>query len=289
MANGAFKHAVYQALETPRKSSGFARVLGYVLLLLIVLNVVCMFVLTTPDIAGEAAKAIAVFELASGVVFACEYALRVWTADVKWREERLGAPAKRPRLRYMLSPMGIVDLLAFISIFVLYLAPISGEVLNVLRVVRLARLFKITRYMRGVRVILRVLRNQREEIVAATMIILLLATSSSVAMYYLEHAVQPEVFSSAWSGLYWAISSITSTGYGDMVPITAAGRVVGFFTMLLSIAVVAIPGGIFTAGFVAEFQKRKDAGVQEEDAQGGGAWDGDARGRGAWDGDARGE
>lgn len=267
MSNEAFKYAVYQALETPRKSTGAARVLGYGLLLLIVLNVACMFALTTPGISGEAAKLIAVFELGSAVVFAGEYALRIWTADVKYAEESGLRPVRRPRLRYALSPMGIVDLLAFVSIFVLYLAPVSGEILGVLRVVRLARLFKITRYMRGVRIILRVLRSQREEIVAATMIILLLATSSSVAMYYLEHSVQPEVFSSAWSGLYWAISSITSTGYGDMVPVTAAGRVVGFFTMLLSIAVVAIPGGIFTAGFVAEFQKRKGA-AQDGDDQG---------------------
>ncbi|MEG1516925.1 MAG: potassium channel family protein, partial [Raoultibacter sp.] len=82
----------------------------------------------------------------------------------------------------------------------------------------------------------------------------MLTVTSSVLMYTVENPVQPEAFDSVFTGLYWAMTTITSTGYGDLVPVTAPGRVIGFLTMTLSIAVVAIPAGIFSAGFVAEFQ-----------------------------------
>lgn len=246
-------------LERPRQSQGLAKACGYGLLLLVALNVLAMLALTSSALPIHARTALLGFEAASAVVFACEYALRLWTADLKYAsDQRLGnAPAWRSRLRYALSPMGLIDLLAFASVVLALALPVSSNILNAVRVVRLARLFKITRYMRGLRAIERVLRAQKNEIVAAAMVLALLVVSSSMLMYYFENPAQPDVFTSAWTGLYWAMTTITSTGYGDLAPITAAGRVVGFVTMALSVAVVAIPGGIFSAGFVAEFQKRE--------------------------------
>lgn len=105
-------------------------------------------------------------------------------------------------------------------------------------------------------------------------------------MYEIEHPVQPEKFDSVFTGMYWAMTTITTTGYGDLVPVTAAGRLVGFCTMLLSIGVVAIPAGIFSAGFVSEFRAqdardRLDAdalqgGFDERAAEGGPAEGGEA-------------
>ena len=108
--------------------------------------------------------------------------------------------------------------------------------------------------MRGLRSIARVFAKRRQEIVAAFTVLGLLTVTASVLMFEVEHPVQPDKFDSVLTGMYWAMTTITSTGYGDLVPLTAAGRLVGFLTMLLSIGVVAIPAGIFSAGFVAEFR-----------------------------------
>lgn len=80
-------------------------------------------------------------------------------------------------------------------------------------------------------------------------------------MYEAEHTAQPEAFDSILTGIYWAMTTITTTGYGDLVPITALGRVIGFIVMVLSIAIVAIPAGIFSAGFVEEFRAQRNGRV----------------------------
>ena len=86
------------------------------------------------------------------------------------------------------------------------------------------------------------------------LVLALLIVVASVVMYEIEHPAQPDKFNNLLSGIYWAVTTITATGYGDLVPITPWGRIVGSAIMFLSVALVAIPGGIFSAGFVAEFQ-----------------------------------
>ena len=265
----ATKQEIYVMLERPRQSRGFARVCGFVLLGLIFLNVLAMLILTDSNIPSWMRAGLTIFELLSAIFFAGEYLLRLWTADLKYGASKRFANESswRQRLRYALSPMGLIDLLAFSSVILAFVLPVSSNAFNAVRVLRLTRLFKITRYMKGLRVIERVLRVQRNEIVAAAMVLLLLVVASSMMMYYLESPAQPDAFTSAWTGMYWAMTTITSTGYGDLAPITAAGRVVGFLTMAFSVAVVAIPGGIFSAGFVAEFQK-KEKGETPDDERG---------------------
>ena len=98
------------------------------------------------------------------------------------------------------------------------------------------------------------LEKRKQEIIAAFMVLTLICIASSVLVFEAEHQVQPDKFDSIFSGLYWALTTMTSTGYGDLAPITPFGRLVGGITMFLSIGVVAIPAGIFSAGFVAEFR-----------------------------------
>ena len=99
----------------------------------------------------------------------------------------------------------------------------------------------------------------------------MLVVVASVVMYEIEHPAQPDKFNNLLSGIYWAVTTVTSTGYGDLVPITPAGRIVGSVIMFLSVALVAIPGGIFSAGFVAEFQnanlRKIERDVRREDAR----------------------
>ena len=262
--SSAFKRQACFALEDVRRGNRIARFAGVALFVLIAANAVLVFAETHPGIPGNVSEGLLAFGLASSFCFGLEYAARIWTADLVHPDT---TPA-RARLRYMLSPMGIIDLLAFAPGLLVLFVPVSSSMLNAARIVRLVRLIKLSRYMRGLRSIARVFRKRRQEIVAAFMVLALLTVTASVLMYELEHPVQPDRFDSVFTGMYWAMTTITTTGYGDLVPITAAGRFVGFCTMLLSIGVVAIPAGIFSAGFVAEFRaqdaRERRAGRREE-------------------------
>lgn len=262
-----FKREAYFALENIRRGNAVSRFFGVTLFVLIVANAVLVFAETQPGIPEAVASGMLVFGLASSVCFGLEYAARLWVADLVHPDL---APA-RARLRYALSPMGLIDLLAFLPGLLVLLVPVSSSMLNAARIVRLVRLVKLSRYMRGLHSLTRVFRKRREEIVAAFAVLALLTVTASVLMFEIEHPVQPEKFDSVFTGMYWAMTTITSTGYGDLVPVTGAGRFVGFCTMLLSIAVVAIPAGIFSAGFVSEFRAQDERTRALDDDSDGGA------------------
>ena len=249
-APSPFKRQTYFALEDVRRGNAVARFVGIALFVLIVANAALVFAETHPGIPAGVSAVFLVFGLASSACFALEYAARLWTADLVHSDL---SPA-RARARYALSPMGIIDLLAFAPGLLVLFVPVSASMLNAARIIRLVRLIKLSRYMRGLHSIARVFHKRRQEIVAAFMVLALLTVTASVLMYEIEHPVQPDKFDSVFTGMYWAMTTITTTGYGDLVPVTAAGRLVGFCTMVLSIGVVAIPAGIFSAGFVSEFR-----------------------------------
>ena len=246
----SFKHQLFHALEKPQESSGAARVVGIALIVLICVNALLIFIPQSLMIETWTSEAVRWLANASAIVFFAEYCARIWVADMA----RPHLPRLRARLRYVVSPMGIVDLLAFLPAAVAWFVPLPSGLLGIVTILRLVRLIKITRYMRGMHTIMRVMKRRRHEIVASFMVLGLLAVVASVLMYEVEHAAQPEAFDSTLTGLYWAITTMSSTGYGDLTPITPLGRIIGWVLMVLSIAVVAIPGGIFSAGFVEEFR-----------------------------------
>lgn len=246
----AFKRQAFFALEDVRAARGAARVVGIALFVLIAANAVLVFVEPQVNVSSGVSQALLVFGLASSACFAVEYVARLWVADLV----HPGRTPVRARLRYAFSPMGLIDLLAFLPGLLVLAVPVSASALNAARIIRLLRLIKLSRYMRGLRSIVSVFQKRRHEIVAAFMVLALLTVTASVLMFEVENPAQPDKFDSVFTGMYWAMTTITTTGYGDLVPVTAAGRLIGFATMLLSIGVVAIPAGIFSAGFVSEFR-----------------------------------
>lgn len=245
-----FKRQIFYALENFRKAKLPGKIAGSALFVLIVLNAAIVFVSAQPGLDPVATNIIRAFYTFSTACFAVEYAARIWIADLAYGHV---SPAKA-RLRYIVSPLGIIDLLSFFPNMLAWFLPITPALRNAINLVRLVRLIKISRYMRGLRTIGRVVVNRRSEIVAAFLVIGLLIVVASVVMYEIEHPAQPDKFNSLFSGLWWAVETVTGTGYGDIVPITVPGRIVGAVIMFLSVALVAIPGGIFSAGFVSEYQ-----------------------------------
>lgn len=256
----SLKSRVYIALEDPMSARPLGKAFGIGLIVLIVLNALLVGI-TDSDLSIQFGAVFLAFSILSTVAFAVEYCCRIWISDLVYPHV---AP-RRARIRYIFSPMGIIDFLAFFPAIIVLFLPGSAVVNDAARIIRLIRLVKISRYMRGLRSISRVFMKHRQEIIAAFMVLALLAIASSVLMYQAEHYAQPEAFDSILTGLYWAMTTMTSTGYGDIVPITPIGRLIGFMTMVISIGVVAIPAGIFSAGFIEEFRtQRYDESVLEE-------------------------
>ena len=245
-----FKRQTFYALENIRRGNWVARICGVFLFMLILANAVLVFFSAQTGLDPISEDVVASIYVFSTICFFVEYGARIWIADLAFGN----CTRFQARLKYIFSPMGIIDLLSFAPNILSWFLPVTQALINAIGVLRLIRLIKVTRYMRGFRTIGRVIRKHYREIVAAFLVIGLLIIVASVVMYEVEHEAQPDQFNSLFQGVWWAVETVTGTGYGDIVPVTTLGKAIGMVIMLLALALVAIPGGIFSAGFVAEYQ-----------------------------------
>lgn len=188
------------------------------------------------------------FETFSVVVFTLEYALRVWTAP-------LLHPSKKPyvaRLKYIFSFMALVDFVSILPWYLPFVVLLDLRVLRTLRLMRLFRLFKFNRYTTALEKIINVLKRKSAELFSSIFVIVILMLISSILMYTIENPRQPEVFTNGFSGCWWAVATFTTVGYGDIYPVTVAGKILGALMALLGIGVVAVPTGIISSGFVEQ-------------------------------------
>ena len=197
--------------------------------------------------------------------FAVDYFLRVWTA----RFVHPSVSESRAIWKYVMSFTGIIDLLSFLPYYLPVFFPAGAAVFRMFRVVRVFRLFQINAYYDSLNVITEVISSKRQQLVSSVFIILVLMIASSLCMYSLEHEAQPEVFSNAFSGIWWAVSTLLTVGYGDIYPITTLGKIFGIGISFLGVGMVAIPTGIISAGFVDQYSrlKRISEYAQEDDIQ----------------------
>ena len=195
------------------------------------------------------------------ICFTIEYILRIWTAEYLYpRETRANAVR-----RYVTSLSGIVDLLSFLPFYLPVFFPAGVVAFRMLRIIRIFRLFRVNSYYDALNVIGDVVRSKKDQLLSSIFIILILMTASSLCMYSLEHDVQPNVFKNAFSGLWWSVSTLLTVGYGDIYPITLAGRIFGIIITFLGVGMVAIPTGILSAGFVEQYTRVKSLNAYSED------------------------
>ena len=185
--------------------------------------------------------------------FLVDYLLRLWAAKYLYPEfSELRAVRK-----YVLSFTGIVDLLSFLPYFLPVFFPSGAVAFRMLRIMRVFRLFRINAYYDSFKLITEVLSSKKQQLFSSVFTILILMLASSLCMYSLEHEAQPEVFSNAFSGIWWAASTLLTVGYGDIYPITTLGKMFGIFITFLGVGMVAIPTGIISAGFVDQYSRIK--------------------------------
>ncbi len=192
--------------------------------------------------------------------FAVDYVLRLLTA----KELHPKLSEKDALIKYIFSFSGIIDLLSFLPYYLPFFFPGGVVAFRMIRVVRIMRLFRINAYYDSLNVIGEVLVGKSQQLASSVFIILVLMVASSLCMYSVEHEAQPEVFENAFSGIWWATSTLLTVGYGDIYPITMAGKALGIFIAFLGVGMVAIPTGIISAGFVEQYSRLKRLGEYVE-------------------------
>ncbi len=201
------------------------------------------------------------FETFTVICFTVEYLLRVWTAEYLYPKETRSQAV----WRYMTSFSGIIDLLSFLPFYLPVFFPAGVVAFRMLRIIRIFRLFRVNSYYDALNVIGDVIKSKKDQLLSSIFIILILMTASSLCMYSLEHDVQPDVFRNAFSGLWWSVSTLLTVGYGDIYPVTLAGRIFGIIITFLGVGMVAIPTGILSAGFVEQYTRVKSLNAYSED------------------------
>lgn len=156
----------------------------------------------------------------------------------------------------MISPLALVDLLAILPFYLPMIMPVDLIGIRAVRLIRLLRIFKLNRYSDALISICSVFKNKSREIFASLFFVLILLVVASLLIYYAEHDAQPKQFQNAFSGLWWAVATLTTVGYGDIYPITPIGRLLGAVIAILGIGMVAVPTGILSAGFVEVLEKK---------------------------------
>jgi len=246
------KKKVWQILEIAQPNDKLSRAFDAFLLALISLNVLATIVGTVDRVQHRFGVYLDWFELVSVLVFSVEYLGRVWACTV---ESAYSRPF-RGRVRFVFTPLAIIDLLAIVPFYLPFLGA-DFRFLRTFRLVRLLRMLKLARYMNSLRLMGRVFRSKKEELLAALGLLAVLLIITSSAMYYVEHSVQPETFSDIPTSMWWAVSTLTTVGYGDIYPVSPLGRLLGSIVAILGIGVFALPTAILGSGFLEEVQKRK--------------------------------
>lgn len=252
MIAARIKQRVFEVVSVARPGDRPSLVFDWALIALILANIVVFVLESVPSLAERHGTWFAAFEAVSVIVFSIEYIARVWTSthDPRFRSPVTG------RVRFVLTPMALVDLLAILPWY-LPLLGVDLRALRSLRIFRILRLAKLGRYTSALNIMGGAIRRTREELVITGAIIAVLLLLASTGIYYAEREAQPDKFGNIPEAAWWAVATMTTVGYGDVYPITPTGRFFGAVVAILGIGLIALPTGILGTGFADEARERK--------------------------------
>jgi len=244
---------VFQLLEKAQPGDTASLFIDRILAFLIVANVLAVTLETVDDIYQANQVYFRLFEMVSVFIFSIEYLLRIWVSASNQASRFKNAG--RRRISYILSPSGLIDLLAILPALLPFFTTVD---LRWLRILRLLRMFKISHYSSALEDFFSAIYHERSAFAGALYLFCITLFLSSALMYLVEHSAQPDVFSSIPETLWWSLITLTTVGYGDVAPITAIGKVIGGFTAIMGVCVVALMTGIVTTAFSAQIARRQD-------------------------------
>ena len=246
------KRAVFKTLEVTHHEDLPGKLFDGFMIGLISLSVVAFAFETVDSISIPYKSRFNNFELFSTVIFTIEYILRLWTCTLArgYRHPIWG------RLKFALTPLSLIDLLAVLPLYLFFFFPNLVFVLE-LHLLRLARLLKIGRYSESIRTLGNVIASKRNDLLSAMFTVFTLLMISASLVYFAEHAAQPDLFPNIPASMWWSVVTLTSVGYGDVYPITPFGKLLGGVIAVLGLGLVALPTGILASGFAEEVQRKQ--------------------------------
>jgi voltage-gated potassium channel len=247
---GGLRRRIYTVLEQGDGAGGVSLALNRFLIVLIVVTLTATVIESVPEMARSYALPLSAIEWAATLIFSLEYAARLWSAV---EHPLLKRSAVFGRLRFALSFSGLVDLAAILPF---WLSVFIASDFRVLLVLRLVRFFKLTRYSPAMRSLLDALYAERRALGGCFVILLGTALIAAALMHLAEGAAQPERFGTIPDALWWAIVTLGTIGYGDVVPVTLLGRVLASCTIFAGLLMMALPVGIFATAFANEVHRR---------------------------------
>ncbi len=227
---------IYEIIELNMQNRG-SKIYHIVMLFIIILSLVPLSFKNT-------SKILLMIDITSTAIFIVDYVLRLITADYKYNGK-----AKHPFIKYPFSFMAIMDFLSIAPTFIILIAGYKAlKWIKLLRFLRMFRIVRILKYSKNMRIILTVIEKKKEQLGA----VLVLAVGYIFFSALVVFNVEPKSFHTFFDAIYWAAVSLTTVGYGDIYPVTVAGRVVTMLSTLVGVAVVALPSGIITVSYMEE-------------------------------------
>lgn len=247
------KKRVFDIIQIGNRVDIPSRIFDYFIVCVIILSISMTF-LKTFDALDDYSAVMNAVELFTIIVFIIEYALRLWTCGFLYPK---GKGLHAPLIRFIFSFYGIVDLMTIIS----YFGPIYSNgivALRMIRVIRIMRLFRVNKSFDAFNVVAEIVLEKKKQLLSSVCMIAMIMIAASLCMYGFEHDVQPDVFENGFSGIWWAMSTVLTIGYGDIYPVTVGGKLAAIVIALLGVCVVAIPTGIISAGFVEYYARLRN-------------------------------
>ena len=249
MAN--IRQYFYEALEAPSHTTRGGLVINRFLGALIIASIASTVFETVPHLRARFGYVFDAVEMLCLLVFSVEYCLRVWIAPEHFPYRHLGSYAARRA--FVLSPQGIVD---FVAIVPFWIALAGFGELRILIVLRILRVLKFTRYSSGMRALIDVLWSERRALIGCLAILTCATLVSASAMHIVEGTIQPDKFGTIPDAMWWSIVTLSTIGYGDVVPVTGLGRAVAALTIIAGLIMIALPVGIVATAFSETIHRR---------------------------------
>jgi voltage-gated potassium channel len=246
---------LFHLLESKEPTDKDARIIALFLFILIILNILAIMLETNEPLYRPHASLFIGFEFFSVVIFTVEYVIRIWICPVhdvqRFREPKYG------RISFMLSPMAIIDLLSILPFYLPFLLPIDLRFLRIFRLARIFRVFKMGHYSTALESIVDIFKKKWNELAIASYMVLVVMLFAGTLIYFFESPVQPDKFGSVGDGIWWAIITLSTVGYGDAVPMTTPGRILSVVTAFTGVMLFSLPAGILGAAFVEFTQNQR--------------------------------
>jgi len=263
MSYQKIKKRTYEILEKGHENDDWSKRVDIFIIILILLNILAVILESVQWLKSDYETVFANIEKFSIAFFSIEYLLRIWSIT---EQEKYASPFTG-RLKYMFSFYSMVDLAAVIPAYIPLLITVDARVLRGIRILRLFRILKLSRYNKAFSQIQYVLKSAKEELVISLCGVLTLLVIASCLMYFIEHDVQPEAFSSIPATMWWGVATLTTVGYGDVYPITAIGKLIGGIMAILGVGLFALPAGILANGFGQAIAKSQELEKQDKWSQ----------------------